>query len=297
MTTPPPGAAALLHRVADLVETHYVGAEHAPCIAEQLRGASSLPDPAAEPEEFAQVATALLRARNGDQHLGVSHLPGGVEDEQDEATWRRWYAAEARANAGGVSAVSRDDGIATLVLAPYLSPVEYGRSYFDAAMLLVDGARSLVIDLRACRGGTPSAVAHLCSYLLGPEPIHLQDVIARDGTVERFTTDPRHLAAPRQADVPVCVLTSSGTFSGGEDLAYTLQALGRATVVGERTGGGAHPRQAFALTATLEVHVPVARSVNAVTGGNWEGRGVVPDLPCPAAEAPARARAALDAGL
>ncbi|MGI8691709.1 MAG: S41 family peptidase [Geodermatophilaceae bacterium] len=41
------------------------------------------------------------------------------------------------------------------------------------------------------------------------------------------------------------VLTSGATFSGGEALAYDLQQLGRATVVGERTRGGAHPRRGF----------------------------------------------------
>jgi len=79
--------------------------------------------------------------------------------------------------------------------------------------------------------------------------------------------------------------TSARTFSGGEELAYDLQALGRGRVVGEVSGGGAHPRRAFDLSDTLQVHVPVARSVNAVTGTNWEGVGVQPDVPCPADKA------------
>jgi C-terminal processing protease CtpA/Prc len=85
------------------------------------------------------------------------------------------------------------------------------------------------------------------------------------------------------------VLTSERTFSGGEELAYDLQSLGRARVVGETTGGGAHPREAFDLTPHLQLHVPIARSINAVTGTNWEGVGVVPDVGCPAEEALSRA--------
>jgi C-terminal processing protease CtpA/Prc len=81
------------------------------------------------------------------------------------------------------------------------------------------------------------------------------------------------------------VLTSDRTFSGGEDFAYTLQALGRAEVIGETTGGGAHPTRVFPVSARLHIAVPFARSVNPVTGSNWQGTGVVPDLAMPEAEA------------
>jgi C-terminal processing protease CtpA/Prc len=68
-------------------------------------------------------------------------------------------------------------------------------------------------------------------------------------------------------------------------LAYDLQQLGRATLVGERTGGGAHPRIGVRVHPHLEFTVPVARPVNPVSGTNWEGTGVVPDVEVPAADA------------
>lgn len=289
----PPSSVTLLRRMADLVEEHYVIESDAAEIAAHLRTAHDVPDPGADPTGFAQAATTLMRARNGDRHLSVRHRPEGVEDEQDDETWDRVYASQARTLAGGISSVGRSQDIATLKIAPYLSPVEYARPYLDAAMRLIDGARFLVLDVRACRGGTPDAVAHLCSYLLGPRPRHLQDVVTRNKATARFTTNPDRLDAPSQYGLPVAVLTSAATFSGGEDLAYTLQAFKRATVVGERTGGGAHPRQAFVLTPTIEVHVPVARSINAVTRSNWEGTGVLVDVPCSSDEAPVRAATVL----
>ena len=73
--------------------------------------------------------------------------------------------------------------------------------------------------------------------------------------------------------------------SGGEALAYDLQALGRAVVVGETTRGGAHPSIMVPLTEQIELRLPVARPINAVTGGNWEGVGVQPDIAVPAADA------------
>lgn len=86
-------------------------------------------------------------------------------------------------------------------------------------------------------------------------------------------------------DKPVYVLTGSATFSGGEELAYDLQQLGRATVVGERTRGGAHPRTGFRAHPHLELTVPVARPVHAVSGTNWEGTGVAPGVEAPATQA------------
>ncbi|MGY5130424.1 S41 family peptidase [Streptomyces nigrescens] len=77
-------------------------------------------------------------------------------------------------------------------------------------------------------------------------------------------------------DRPVYVLTSATTFSGGEDVAYTLQAFGRAELVGETPRGGAHPTDRHPVTEHITVTVPTARTTNAVTGTNWEGVGVRP---------------------
>jgi C-terminal processing protease CtpA/Prc len=81
---------------------------------------------------------------------------------------------------------------------------------------------------------------------------------------------------------PIWVLTSSTTFSGAEELTYNLQQLGRAVVVGERTKGGAHPREGFTVHPHLEASVPVQRARNAVTGTNWEGTGISPNIEVPA---------------
>ncbi|MGH3303839.1 MAG: S41 family peptidase [Streptosporangiaceae bacterium] len=71
----------------------------------------------------------------------------------------------------------------------------------------------------------------------------------------------------------------------GEDFCYPLQALGRAQLIGETTGDGAHPKGTRPLSPTMAISVPFARSVNPVTGTNWEGTGVVPDVSAAAAEA------------
>jgi hypothetical protein len=85
--------------------------------------------------------------------------------------------------------------------------------------------------------------------------------------------------------MPVYVLTSAATFSGGEELAYDVQALKLGKIVGEVTGGGANPTGPVPLPDGLIAAIPFGRSENPVTKTNWEGRGVQPDIPVPAADA------------
>ncbi len=55
--------------------------------------------------------------------------------------------------------------------------------------------------------------------------------------------------------------------------------------IGEMTGGGAHPTRGFPISAAVHIAIPGARSINPVTGTNWQGTGVVPDTAVPEAEA------------
>jgi Peptidase family S41 len=155
----------------------------------------------------------------------------------------------------------------------------------SAAMELVAGTYALIIDLRRNGGGSPEGVVYWCSHLFDERPTHLNDIYHADtGETHQFWTLP-YVPGPRYLDRPVYVLTSSRTFSGGEDFAYTLQALDRAQVIGETTGGGAHPTRPFPISAAVHIAIPFARSINPVTGTNWQGTGVVPDVPVPQEQA------------
>jgi len=128
----------------------------------------------------------------------------------------------------------------------------------------------------------------LCSYFFD-RPTHLNDLWFRDGpVVQEFWTLPS-VPGARLGDVPLFVLTSSRTFSGAEECAYDLQTQHRATIVGETTGGGANPGGDQPIDEQLSVFVPVGKAVNPVTGTNWEGTGVAPDVACPAGQALDRA--------
>jgi C-terminal processing protease CtpA/Prc len=138
---------------------------------------------------------------------------------------------------------------------------------------------ALIIDLRRNGGGHPQSVALVCSYVLGPQPVHLSDIHWRkDDRKEEFWSL-RALAGKRYGPrKPVYVLTSHTTFSAAEEFSYNLKSLKRATIVGETTGGGAHPGGGMPIGAHFGVRIPTGRSVNPITKTNWEGTGVDPDV-------------------
>jgi C-terminal processing protease CtpA/Prc len=84
-------------------------------------------------------------------------------------------------------------------------------------------------------------------------------------------------------------LTSKRTFSAAEALAYDLQALKRATIVGEPSGGGAHPFQYRRIHPNYVLWSVTQKSINPITQSNWQGVGVQPDVRVPAEQALAKA--------
>jgi hypothetical protein len=190
-----------------------------------------------------------------------------------------------RLDSFGIRRIERLDGnVGYLDVRRVAVPANAGPA-IAAAMELVAGTYALIIDLRHNHGGSPEGVVFWCSYLFGGQPTHLNDIFRADtGETRQFWALP-YVPGTRYLDRPVYVLTSSQTFSGGEDFCYTLQALGRAQVIGETTGGGAHPTRPFPISAAVHIAIPFARSVNLVTGTNWQGTGVVPDVAVPEAQA------------
>ena len=102
------------------------------------------------------------------------------------------------------------------------------------------------------------------------------------------------LEGPRYGEArPLYILTSGRTFSGAEDFSYAMKNLRRATLIGEATGGGAHPGCTLRLSAHLAAFIPTSRSRSPITLTGWEGVGVQPDIVVPAEQALVEAQARL----
>lgn len=277
----------IVDRVRTLVESRYLFPDVGAAVSQIVADAEAAGRYPADARSLAAAVTADLQSVNGDQHLRLLYHddaqpprePG--DDREEYAAMARW----AGQTCGGVACVRRLEGnVGYLDLQPVLFPAVICGESITAAMNLLAGTEALIIDLRCCLGGEPGTVPLIVSYLWDNDPVQLTGLRER-GELRQSWTLP-YVAGPRFGPAkPVYVLTSATTFSGGEQLSYDLQQLGRATIIGEQTRGGAHAREGFVVHPHLEATISVAEAVNPTTGGNWEGTGVAPDIPTTAAQA------------
>lgn len=239
-------------------------------------------------KELADTLTKHLREVCKDKHLGVGFvaepLPKGLDRGPSPEEEKKMIAGAALRNFG-FKKVERlgGGGVGLLELEGFM-PAEWVGETAGAAMTFLSNSEAVIVDLRNNGGGSPGTVVLLCSYFFDG-PTHLNDIYTRTTDTTRQYWSHPVLPGKKLVGKDVYVLTSARTFSGAEEFAYNLQAQKRATVVGETTGGGAHPTRGFRVNDHFGVRVPFARSVNPVTKTNWEGTGVKPDVAVPAGQA------------
>jgi C-terminal processing protease CtpA/Prc len=281
-------ADSIIREVIRLAQEHYVFPDVGARIGKLLteRAAAGGYAGAAGQAALAELVTRDLQSVNGDKHLRLQHSDTEVAQDDDDAQLAA-LAGLADLTCDGIARAERLDGnVGYLDLRPILFPPSISGDAAAAAMSLIARTDALIIDLRQCLGGDPEMVTLMCSYLFGREPVHLNDLYERESeSVRQYWTMPYTPGRRLRPDVPVDLLTSGVTFSGGEELCYDLQQLGRGTVIGEPTGGGAHPQRSFRVRPHLRATIPVARAISPVSGTNWEGTGVIPDIEVPAGEA------------
>jgi len=227
---------------------------------------------------FAAQLTTDLQAVSHDRHLRVNFLPFKAPPPHDPTP-----EDEARFH----KQMEHDNCLFRKV---EILPNNIGYIKFDgfmdasfcgpivaAAMGFIAHTDAVIFDIRQNGGGQPDMVTLIASYLFD-KPTHLIDIYDRskDSTRQNWTLS--YLPGPRLSTQPVFVLTSKSTFSGAEEFAFDLKNQKRAAIVGETTGGGAHPVSGHPVADYFMVGVPFAESLDPVTKTNWEGTGVEPDV-------------------
>lgn len=153
------------------------------------------------------------------------------------------------------------------------------------AMRFLQYTDALILDMRSNSGGSADTAALLASYLFATAKLPLFEIIPRSGQEGRWYATESPPLPGRNGTRPVYVLTAERTFSAGEGFAFILQERRRAEVIGERTAGAANPGRPYAVSAGLELTVPNGQVRAAVSGRNWEGVGVIPDVSVTASDA------------
>ena len=267
---------------------YYVFPEKAKKMEEavRLRESRGEYDAVTDGDKFARMLTEHFREVSPDKHLRVNFspvpLPEPLGRDPDRAVQRRKRMEQINCGFEKVERLSENIG---LVKFTRFANAEVCGPTATAAMSFVSNTDAIIFDLRENGGGDPKMVALISTYLFS-EPTHLNDLWERKGdkTTQYWTL--AYVPGKRLGDgKPAYVLTSSRTFSAAEEFSYNLQQLKRATIVGETTGGGAHPVSGHRIDERFMIGVPYARAINPISKTNWEGTGVEPDVKVPAAEA------------
>ncbi|HEX7077248.1 MAG TPA: S41 family peptidase [Candidatus Eisenbacteria bacterium] len=233
--------------------------------------------------------TATLQSVVRDPHLHVDYsvrprpMAAGTGEPSPEERARQ-DAESGRRNFGFARVERLPGNVGYLDLRRFERPDLAGATAV-AAMALLQGSDAVILDLRKNGGGYGEMGMLLASYFFGWDPIHLSDVIDRPERVTMQQWTFPYVPGSRLAGVDLYVLTSRRTFSAAEGLTYALKNRGRAVIVGERTRGGAHPVLIRQVNEHFAVFVPRSRVVDAVTGTDWEGAGIAPDVEAPAERA------------
>ncbi len=244
-----------------------------------------------DPLEFAAQLTDDLRSISKDLHLGVDYNPEMIlemarrENSDDSASITALWEERARENNYGFREVKMlSKGVGYLKLDGFSGSSRAGETA-AAAMKFLSGSKAVIIDLRENGGGSPDMIQFLSTYFFDQELVHLNSFYYRpsDETTQRWTLP--FVPGERMSQAKVFILTSKNTFSAAEEFTYNFKNLRRAVIIGENTGGGAHPGGMMPASARFAVFVPTGRAINPITGTNWEGTGIAPDIEVPAGKA------------
>jgi hypothetical protein len=261
-------------------------------IAVRARAKRGEYDSVTDGNAFAKLLTENFRDVSHDKHLFVTFSPIRLPEESPAPSpdaVAHYRAAMQEANCG-FEKLERLSGNVGYLKFNFFGDPEVCGATAVAAMNLLANVDAVIFDLRENSGGDPKMVALICTYLFA-KPTHLNDLWERkSGETQQYWTLP-YVPGKRLPSIPVFVLTAHRTFSGGEEFSNDLKVLKRATLVGEVTGGGAHPVAGHRIDDRFTIGVPFARAINPTTKTDWEGVGVEPDVKVPAADALTTAQA------
>ncbi len=237
--------------------------------------------------EFARQLTKDLRAISKDKHLRVVYNPSIIAREKaltdedrsnEEAEWIKTLVKNLKRDNYGFREVKILEGnVGYMDIREFVDP-KYGGETLTSAMHFLCNTSAMIIDLRNNDGGFPGMVQLLASYFFSGESIHLANHYNRpkDELTQSWTLP--YVPGARRPNTDLFILTSKKTFSAAEAFSYFMKHLGRATIVGEQTSGGAHLTGSVIATDKFYVRIPQGRPTSPITNANWEGVGVTPHI-------------------
>ncbi len=291
-------AQSIVDQIAEKVEQHYVLPEQRERIASQLLGAADREEIASKSaRDLANWLTAQLRESSRDAHMSVAHNPRQFEylvnaqtplkdasSQSDDAYWQE----QAAANNWGVETLKWLPGKVGYFNLTGFWDVQGGWEKMSAAMVFLDQADALIIDLRENDGGGAPMVKFLTSHFLEDERLLISFYNGMTGETTQSHSTP-DVPGPKQVGKPLYVLTGPGSASAAEEFASHVRHFEFGTLVGQSTAGAAHNNEYLPIADGFVLSLSVGRPIHPITQSNWEGEGVQPHVETDAQAALSRA--------
>lgn len=283
-------ARAVVTQSIDLIARNYVFPDARAGIVARLNG--NLAQGRYDVTSAGELAGRLspdLAAAGDDKHLWIKYDPaqaGALVHGHNSQLAREYDAREGRLhNEGYESQRILAGNVRYIDLTGFRwNGAVTARTVADAMRFAYDGD-AVILDLRGNGGGSAQAVQALVSYFLPPDHRLLMTFHEGANGKGNATRVLDTLPAPRLVGKPLYVLTSGDTGSAAEEFAYHVQQFKLGTLVGDTTAGAANNDSLYPVGAGFVLSVSTGRPEHPVSHGNWQGTGVAPDVPVPAADA------------
>ncbi len=271
----------LIENICSLLRKKYIYPEVAEQICNIITEKCNSDKYSCNPSYLANQLLTDVQSIKNDGHLRVVFNDKAVQNliNQTKKIDDRQYLEDKRLINYGFKKVEVLDGnVGYLDIRCFVEP-EYAGDTAAAAMKYLSNVDALIIDLRNSRGGSPSMVHLLCSYLFPSNPpIHLNTFYNKENNHYSHSYTLPYLPGKRLVDIDIYMLISKITWSAAEELCYNLKHLNRATLIGETTKGGAHPCKWHNISNQFAISIPFGKAINPITKTNWQRCGVEPHI-------------------
>ena len=145
-----------------------------------------------------------------------------------------------------------------------------------------EGAESIILDVRGNPGGLLHEAVNICNLFI-PKG---QEVVSTRGKVKNWNKSYKTLNNPLDTEIPIAVLTSSGSASAAEIVAGVIQDYDRGVIVGRKTFGKGLVQTTRPLSynaqlkvTTAKYYTPSGRCIQAVDYAQRNEDGSIGQIP------------------
>lgn len=227
---------------------------------------------------FAKQLAAFMRSASGDAHLDIVEniTPIDISINKGAKSASNNLNQANLLNFSAVDILPGNIGYIRVKNLYYHDMSKLNIANVFADLSLVD---ALIIDLTELEGSSYSLVQYMLGFFL-PSSTVLGHIETNKGIPNEKLIARQDLDTARfKGDLPIYIINSGFVSGAGEFFSYTLKHFDKAVIIGESTMGIADLVNTIYINDQLSMKLPVKSLINPITESNWEGDGVIPDIP------------------